>query len=128
MYSEVLEKINNLNNLMNSSQDKYNNIIGSSKDTKYDKTQFDFSHEKACHDLHNMIYFRHHQGIYGSSNVSSIFNQEFTKYIAKAINEQKIQIFNRALELIKLEIKNQITELKIEKDEIEKTIHKLNNM
>jgi len=116
MEKTAKEKIRNLEYLRNNSIKNFNHVFGAKKDSRYDKTQFDFSTEDACHKLHDVIYFRHHKGVYGDSGVSSVFNSKLSKYIARAINEKKYQIFNRALEMISSDICGMVVDLKLEKD------------
>ena len=121
------EKINNLRYLKKSSLERYNERLGPEKESRYDKTQFCFSDKPACHNLHNMIYFCHHSGVYGNSSVSSVFSDSLTPYIAKAIDEIKEEIFKRALELIDKDIDGLIGDLKAEREELDNLIKELAN-
>ena len=121
------EKINSLRLLKKDSLERYNKILGPKKESRYDKTQFCFSDEPACHNLHNIIYFCHHSGVYGSSSVSSVFSNSLTPYIAKAIDEIKEEIFKRALELIDRDIDGLIGDLKAEREELDNLIKELAN-
>ena len=121
------EKINNLRLLKKDSLERYNERLGPKKYSRYDKTEFCFSDKPACHDLHNIIYFCHHSGVYGSSSVSSVFSNSLTPYIAKAIDEVKEKIFKRALELIDRDIDGLIGDLKAERECLDNLIKELAN-
>ena len=121
------EKIKILRYLKKSSLERYNERLGPEKFSRYDKTQFCFSDKPACHNLHNMIYFCHHSGVYGNSSVSSVFSDSLTPYIAKAINEVKEKIFKRALELIDKDIDGLIRDLEAEREELDNLIKELAN-
>lgn len=121
------EKINSLRRLKEESLERYNERLGPNKKSRYDKTQFCFSDKPACHNLHNMIYFCHHSGVYGNSGVSSVFSDSLTPYIAKAIDEIKRRIFKRALELIDKDIDGLIGDLKAEREGLDNLIKELAN-
>lgn len=119
------EKINNLRHLKKESLERYNERLGPKKESRYDKTQFCFSDKPACHNLHDVIYFCHHSGVYGNSGVSSVFSDSLTPYIAKAINEMKESIFHHALRLIDRDIDGLIGDLKAEREELDNLIKEL---
>ena len=121
------EKINNLRRLKKESLERYNERFGPEKKSRYDKTQFCFSDKPACHNLHNMIYFCHHSGVYGNSGVSSVFSDSLTPYIAKAIDEMKRKIFHHALKLIDKDIDGLIGDLKVEREGLDNLIKELAN-
>lgn len=119
------ENIENLKQLRDQSSSNFNEVFGPNNNSKYDKKQFDFSGSPACHNLHNIIYFRHHYGVYGSSNVTSVFSERLTEYIARAINEMKYRIFQKALEIIDGDIRGFIADLKAEKETLEAMIKEI---
>ena len=119
------EKIKHLQHLRDDSIKTFNNVFGAKKNKRYDTTQFDFSTEDSCHKLRDVIYFRHHKGVYGNSGVSSAFNYELSKYIAKAIDEEKNHIFKRAIELIDSDIHGMISDLRAEKEVLELMIKEI---
>ena len=121
------EKINSLRRLKKESLERYNERIGPNRKSKYDKTEFCFSDKPACHNLHDVIYFCHHSGMYGNSGVSSVFSDSLTPYIAKAIDEIKEEIFKRALELIDKDIDGLIRDLEAEREELDNLIKELAN-
>lgn len=121
------EKINNLRHLKKESLERYNKRLGPKKESRYDKTEFCFSDKPACHNLHNIIYFCHHSGVYGDSGVSSVFSDSLTPYIAKAINEMKESIFYHALRLIDRDIDVLIGDLKTEREDMDNLIKELAN-
>lgn len=121
----VKEKINSLRRLKKESLERYNERLGPNKGSRYDKTQFCFSDKPACHNLHDVIYFCHHSGVYGNSGVSSVFSDSLTPYIAKAIDEVKRKIFKRALELIDKEINGLIGDLIKEREDLDNLIKEL---
>lgn len=125
METTAKSKIGHLVWLRDNTLEIFNRVFGKEKDCRYDKTQFDFSIEDACHKLRDVIYFRHHMGVYGDSNVSSAFSSELSNYIARAIDEKKNDIFNRAIELINKDIRSLIEALKAEKEEMEVMIKQI---
>lgn len=121
------EKINSLRYLKKESLERYNERLGPKKESRYDKTEFCFSDKPACHNLHDVIYFCHHSGIYGDSNVSSVFSDSLTPYIARAIDEVKEKIFKRALELIDQDVNGLIGDLVKEREDLDNLIKELAN-
>lgn len=119
------EKINSLRHLKKESLERYNERIGPNKKSKYDKTEFCFSDKPACHNLHDVIYFCHHSGVYGNSNVSSVFSDLLLPYIVGAIDEMKESILHHALRLIDRDIDGLIGDLKAEREELDNLIKEL---
>ena len=121
------EKINNLRRLKKESLQSYNSELGPKRGTRYDKTCFCFSDRPASHNLHNTIYFCHYSGVYGDSNVSSVFSDSLTPYVARAIDEVKEKIFKRALELIDQDVNGLIGDLVKEREDMDNLIKELAN-
>ena len=107
------------------SQNVYDNEVGPNRGARFDKTRFGFSSKKATHNLHNVIYFCHHSGIYGGSSVSSAFRDDFSEFIIKAIDKKRDEIFNLAIELIGEEISSKIEDLKSERNQLDSLIEEI---
>ena len=121
------EKINDLRRLKKESLKHYNERLGPNKKSKYDKTEFCFSDKPAYHDLHDVIYFRHHSSVCGNSGVTSVFSDFLLPYIVGALDEMKESIFHHALRLIDRDIDGLIGELKAEREELDNLIKELAN-
>ena len=119
------EKYKKLKELRDDTISKFEKTYGKSKETRYDKKQLCFQTSPSTHNLHNVMYFCNHYGLYGNSNVSSIFSDSFAVYVAKAATKNIEKTIYEAIELIELEMKGMKDAIREEKEAIEKALEEI---
>ena len=125
MDKSAKEKIKELRHLRDESKNSYGQIYGPTREPRYNKRQFYFSTEKPTPNLQDVIYFCHCHGVFGVNDVQPSFDSELSKYIAKAIDRKKAEIFNLALSIIDEEVKGMVSNLKKEKESLEEMIKEI---